>query len=59
MSSILSIDESSFLNSLEDFKRCLLPGINAKRAASGLPDLTEQEAIDEYLDRINAARAQE
>jgi hypothetical protein len=57
--SLVNVDESLFLDSLEDFKRCLLPGINADRVATGLPALSqEQEIIDEYLDRYRAARSE-
>jgi len=50
---MINIDETLFLDNFEDFSDVILPIVNSERAEKGLPPLTEQEAMDRYLDLLN------
>ena len=47
---VINIDESIFLDTYENFERCLLPLVNQRRIESGKRAMTDDEAINYFID---------
>lgn len=47
----MSITERIYLKTYEDFEQVLLPIINAERKYNNLPELSDDEAINVYIEK--------